>query len=55
MDDLEADTLLDLLTLSQLTTNLAKRGWRAIPHAYAEKAYPDQLKSGWWPTLPKED
>lgn len=25
------------------------RGWINVPRAYAEEAFPKEMKSGWWP------
>ena len=30
------------------------RGWVCVPKEYAEKAFPKEIKSGWWPTLVKK-
>lgn len=51
MSNEEADTILELLDLHQLTKSLRSRGWVAVPRAYAEKAYPEQVRTGWWPSL----
>ena len=41
--------LLDQLPLHYLTYAIRKRDWIAVPRFYAEQAFPEQVKTGWWP------
>lgn len=43
--------LLHQLPFDPLHNEIRKRGWRPIPVEYAEKAYPQECKTGWWPLL----
>lgn len=34
-----------------LSAEVKARGWVMVPRAHAEKAFPKEAASGWWPKL----
>lgn len=40
--------LLDTLPLALFAYTVRRRGWRLVPVAYAERAWPKETAQGWW-------
>ena len=41
--------LLERVDADDIFWTVRRRGWVPVPKAYAERAFPGQIASGWWP------
>lgn len=47
--------LLDQLDVDHILNATHKRGWVAVPKSYAVRAWPENVRTGWWPVLEEDE